>query len=131
MKDRMTAAEFKKLHGGGDISVTIDKKPQIRMPAPAKMNKTESEWMDFLKRPIGGNVDVRYEPITFKLPSGTRYTPDFMRRWNDTGEIEFWEVKGPHIHNSRSIHAFKECASAFPMFTFKFAQKSKEGWRTT
>jgi hypothetical protein len=131
--ERISSAEYRRRMGAAAIDgISLSsKRPQIRIPAPQKMNKTEAEWMEHLTRPGDGiNVDVRYEPITFRLPSGTRYTPDFMRRWAD-GKIEFWEVKGPHIHSSASIRAFKEAKSAFLFFDFKFAQKTKDGWVTT
>jgi hypothetical protein len=127
--DRMTAAEYRRREG---LSVETTAKPQIRIPAPVTMNKTEAAWMEQLKRKFHPAITtILYEPITLRLPSGTRYTPDFMVYQSTTQHVSLYEVKGPHIHNPRSIHAFKEAKAAYPFWTFIFAQKTKDGWATT
>jgi hypothetical protein len=108
-----------------------DVRPQIRLPKLAQPNKTEAAWMEQLRRRYHPAITtIQYEPVTLRLPSGTRYTPDFMVHQSTTNMVEFWEVKGPHIHNPGSIRAFKEARAAFPFWSFKFAQKSKDGWKT-
>lgn len=113
-------------------------KPQIRLPKKREPNKTEAEWMQLCS--IADMFKVRelilFEPWSLNLPSGTRYTPDVVRILptgaNGAGmEITCYEVKGPHIHNERSVHAFKEARAAFPWMRFEFAQKRESGWTTT
>ena len=133
MKDRMTAAEFAAQHGGGRQIIagivagrTPDPKPQIRIPVQATPNKTERALMDYAER-IWPDCKIAYETITLRLPSGTKYTPDvIVTRGNAI--IAILEGKGPHIHNQRSIHAFKEALAAFPQFKFYFCQLTKAGW---
>lgn len=107
-------------------------KPQIRVPKKRKPNKTEAAWGERLRR--GSNPDivtVRFEAITLHLPSGTKYTPDWMLQCSTTGSVELWEVKGAFIHNERSIHAWKEARAAFPFWRFGFAQLKGTEWHTT
>lgn len=127
----MKAAEFKALFGGkpnftGGITPT-EKKPQIRLPKPVEPNKTEAAFIEYAKRAYPDGSKVLYEPFTLRLPSGARYTPDVIVVTPD-GKIDCWEVKGAHIHNQRSIHAFKEAAAAFNFFGWGFAQKQKSEW---
>lgn len=104
----------------------VTPKPAIRIPKPRTPNKTEARFMSFAADRWPG-ADVRYEPITLRLPSGCSYTPDFMIHRNG-GWTGFIEVKGPHIRNQRSIHAFKEARAAFPMFRWIFAQWKDGDW---
>jgi hypothetical protein len=128
MPERMSSAEFQRVHGSGGQAATVDAKPQIRLPKRRQPNKTETAWWEQLKRRHHpATASIFYEPISLNLPSGTRYTPDFMVLTHE--ETIFWEVKGAHIHNQRSIHAFKEARSAFPFWRFGFAQLVKGDWR--
>lgn len=109
-------------------------KPQIRLPKKRKPNKTEAEWMQWIQIcKQESHIAVEFEPWSLNLPSGTRYTPDVVLvEVADVGiSITCYEVKGPHIHNERSIHAFKEAMAAFPWMTFVFAQKRESGWTVT
>jgi hypothetical protein len=125
--NRISAAEYRRREG---LSVA-ESKPQIRLPKPQKMNKTEGEWLRSVQARYPHAL-VAYEPFTLRLPSGTRYTPDVVVIDRVTGRVhEIYEVKGAHIHNPRSVHAFKEACAAFPFWTFIFAQKRKGGWTTT
>jgi hypothetical protein len=131
--EHMSAKDFVKRFGGGidPLSEPTKMKPQIRLPKAVKMNKTEAEWYELLKRKFVPNEEYRieYEPLTIRLRSGTRYTPDFVVM---AGRkiLGVYEVKGAHIHNSRSILAFKEARSMYPDWNFTFAQKTKDGWLT-
>lgn len=71
----------------------------------------------------------KYEPITFTLQGGVRYTPDFLFKDPNTGSIYFFEVKGNYRlpTHGRSVMAFKACCAAFPEFTFCFAELGKDG----
>lgn len=145
MQSRMTSKEFQAMHGSGLGNQNVAK-PQIRLPKIRKMNKTEASFETYLRMRWrdGTLAKIMYEPITFRLPSGTRYTPDFMvvagvlpeyptlsEQMSQGTIMEFWEVKGAHIHSSASIRAFKEARAAFPFWKFRFAQKRKDGWTFT
>lgn len=131
MTQRLTAAQFQAQYGNGaKVDPASGAKPQIRLPAPRKMNKTEAEYHQILLRryPAASHF-VLYEPWSFKLPSGTRYTPDFVVMGGPE-ILEVVETKGAHIHSSASIRAFKEARAAYPFVLFTFAQKTKDGWAT-
>jgi len=130
----MTARQFQAQFGNGPVAdefARLEGKAQIRLPKKRGPNKTEAEWIGILERRFDpAYFRVLYERVTLHLPSGTRYTPDAVVMENKyRGAIyEFWEVKGPHIHNSASIRAFKEARAAYPLWSFRFAQKTKGGW---
>lgn len=139
----MKAADFQKKYGhlagrvvGKAAPIIGEAKPQIRIPKTPEPNKTEKAWMEYLSHQFSGSMTeaksiVMYEPLTFRLPSGTKYTPDVVV-FHPSGKKDCWEVKGAHIHNQRSIHAFKEAMAAFPCFRWGFAQKTKKnGWAIT
>lgn len=130
---RMTAAEYQALYGTSVQGHTTGpkKKPQIKIPKLGwdKANKTELSARDYLQA-INPEANLRYEAITLTLPSGSKYTPDIMRviETKSGSSITFFEVKGPHIHNQRSIHAFKEARSAFPFWSWIFMQHRGGQW---
>jgi hypothetical protein len=130
----VSAADFRKSQGlpppGGGDAPPSTAKPQIRIPKRREPNKTEAEFGRTLKSTIP-DARIMYEPFTLRLPSGTRYTPDFILVRPTVGGsfvMLAYEVKGPHIHNPASIRAFKEAKSAFPWIVFVFAQKRKGEW---
>lgn len=134
-QQRLTAAQFKEQFGSKFGNTVVNKprmqtsKPQIRMPKKRTPNRTEAEWMRLLQE--DNPLAVLYEPWSLNLPSGTRYTPDVVMiesAENGAVTVTCYEVKGSFIHNSRSIHAFKEAAAAFPWMHWVFAQKKKDGW---
>lgn len=102
------------------------RKPAIRMPKSKAPNKTEQRMIDRL-RSMHPRLEVRYEAVTFLLPSGCKYTPD-VTVWDGDRIIMIAEVKGAFIHNQRSVHAFKEAAAAYPKLNWVFAQWSKGEW---
>lgn len=129
---RMTAAEYRRVVLGegpkAAVALTPALQPQIRMPAAVKMNHGESEWMRILQaRFPAPRFEVRFEPMTFKLPSGCRYTPDLVVM-EGAALVELWEVKGKRIHNGHSIRAFKEAAAAWPALRWGFAQRRDGEW---
>jgi hypothetical protein len=128
--ERITSAEFRRRQGL-EPAVATDNRPQIRLPKKRQMNKTEGECMRLLQslfRASEGYL-VLYEPWSFKLPSGCRYTPDFVVMIEDR-VLEVTECKGGKVLNGHTIRAFKEARAAFPHLNFKFRQKTKEGWAT-
>ena len=126
----MTAAQFQQQFGSiANRAQGSEPKAQIRIPRQPQPNKTEAAWMEQARRIHPGAI-IRYEPFTLRLPSGTRYTPDVVAIAPDGSVLAIYEVKGPHIHNARSIHALKEAKAAFPFWTFHFSQLTKDGWAT-
>lgn len=89
-------------------------------------NRTEQAYnVEFL----GGKG--MYEAVTFRLPGGSRYTPDWVT-FTDKGRMVVHEVKGAHrFHSeSRAVMAWRECRAAFPHVDFVWAKKEKSGnWR--
>jgi hypothetical protein len=133
----MSAAEFQRTYGNGGTAEPASTagetsaKPQIRLPRKAQPNKTEAAWIarcEVLHRATPG-TRVLYESLTLRLPSGARYTPDVVVM-HGPAIVEIWEVKGAHVHNARSILAFKEAVAAYPFWQFGFAQCVKGDWRT-
>jgi len=103
-------------------------KPQT--PAHAKPggnrgpNKTEERFnRDMLN---GRGV---YEGLTFRLPGGSRYTPDWIYEAN--GQLFAVEVKGPHRFPSegRARTAFLEARAAFPWCAFVWFKWTGTEWR--
>ena len=101
------------------------RKPPLR-PFGAGMNKTEQAYQREILHGKG-----RYEPVTFHLLGGCRYTPDFMTI--DDGIPTFHEVKGSYRLESegRAWTAFNSAAAQFPFFRWLWAVKGKKrgAWR--
>ena len=98
-----------------------------RKVGPAGPNKTEAEYNRRLLHNLG-----RFEAITFRLPGGSRYTPDFSVFDEKAGVWSCHEVKGSFRLGSqgRALTAFKETAAAFPGFRFFWAERQKDGTYT-
>lgn len=82
---------------------------------PKGPNKTEARFSrDCLK---GQGI---YEGLTFHLPGGSRYTPDWIVF--DCGRVIAYEVKGGYRFPSegRALTAFREARAAFPAVTFEW-----------
>lgn len=106
-------------HGKPETTVDVTSKKARRRSA----NKTEQ---DYNRRYLGGKGV--YEPLTFHLPGGSRYTPDYMTV-EETGRITLHEVKGSYRlpSHGRARTAFTECAAAFPMFGWRWATRQNNG----
>ncbi|MFM0165685.1 DUF1064 domain-containing protein [Paraburkholderia sediminicola] len=95
-----------------------------------EMNKTEAAYEKALadRKHAGEIVWYAFEAITFVLPGGVRYTPDFVVQLA-TGEIEIHEVKGYWEEDARQ--KIKIAQGAFP-FRFigirKRPKKEGGGW---
>ena len=72
------------------------------------------------------NYQARFEPVTFRLLGGCRYTPDFLSV--EDGVLTFHEVKGSYRLESegRAWTAFNEAAALFPFFRWVWAVKNKK-----
>lgn len=103
-------------------------------PIPAQKeskqpNKTEAEYGRLLR--LEFVAEPRYEAITFKLRNSHRYTPDYIIEQNN-GNLLCVEVKNAnykHASYGRSKMAFAQCKIDFPMFDYRWAEKTKEGWK--
>ena len=85
------------------------------------MNKTEAAYQSEILHGRG-----RYEPVTFHLLGGCRYTPDFLTI--DDGIPTFHEVKGSYRLDSegRAWTAFNSAAAQYPFFRWIWAVKDKK-----
>ena len=86
-------------------------------------NRTEQAYnVEFL---AGKGV---YEGVTFRLPGGSRYTPDWVD-WTPEGVMRVHEVKGSYRFPSegRAWTAFREAMAAFPRVAFVWAKRTKDG----
>ena len=81
-------------------------------------------------------VQYMYEPVTFKLAEGLRYTPDFMVIYADPAKgCAFFEIKASAFHASgksnqmNSISKLKVAANKFKAFYFHkcYPKPQKEG----
>ena len=95
-------------------------RPPLR-PFGAGMNKTEQAYQREILHGKG-----RYEPMTFHLLGGCRYTPDFLTI--DDGIPTFHEVKGSYRLESegRAWTAFNSAAAQYPFFRWIWAVKGKK-----
>lgn len=131
---RMSAADFKKQFGGGQTNTGSDIRPSappIRLPKPSVANKTEERYSHVLQIEFRASEGYRieYEPLTFRLASGTRYTPDWIV-WKGNELVLAVEVKGSYKLGShgRAVAAFKQAICDFPHIKFRFAADTKAGW---
>ena len=91
---------------------------------PRRPNKTEERFnRDML---AGRGV---YEGLTFRLPGGSRYTPDWV--YESNGQLFAVEVKGPHRFPSegRALTAFLEARAAWRSVVFVWFRWTGTEWR--
>ena len=128
MPTRMSAKDYReKVLGelpqfGGEPEA----KAQIRLAKARAMNANEKRLLAVLeKRHVG--CTIRYEPMSFRLPSGTLYTPDFVVTNKEGTVLAIYEAKDSYLNKSSdaSKAKFKEARAAFPEFRWVFAQWNK------
>ena len=126
--ERMTSAEFRQRMGATPVVSTKPSSNAIRLPKQRKQSKAEAEYGRILQAEFIG-CEVLYEAISFRLPSGTRYCPDWTV-WHKRELVLIVEVKGGFRLGSAgaSARAFKECIAAFPHLAFRHAHKTGDGW---
>jgi len=91
---------------------------------PRRPNKTEERFnRDML---AGRGV---YVGLTFRLPGGSRYTPDWI--YEAHGQLFAVEVKGPHRFPSegRALTAFLEARAAWRAVVFTWFRWTGSEWR--
>jgi hypothetical protein len=98
----------------GAILGAIQRKRKKQASGP---NKTEERF----NRDMLGGRGV-YEGLTFRLPGGSRYTPDWIYV-DGAGVVHAFEVKGAYRFHSqgRALTAFREARAAFPWVSFHWA----------
>lgn len=91
-----------------------------------EMNRTEKAYEARLKEYLaaGEILEYKFEPLSLRLAPGCFYQPDFMVIDADK-TVQFVEVKGPFIHDQKSIVKLKTASELFP-FRFILAQLTKE-----
>jgi hypothetical protein len=101
-------------------------------------NRTEAAFHDwFLSHHLVEAHELHYEGLTFRLPGGSRYTPDWVifmpvlvTPVRDDPKSAFFltcfEVKGGYRLGShgRALTAFREARAAFPLVKFRWFEKS-------
>lgn len=114
----------------GVVKTEEKAKASIRMPKEKVPNKGEAEFGRLLQAAFPAS-EVRYEAICFRLPSGTRYTPDWTV-FRPEGMLAV-EIKGAYRLGSAgaSARAFKEACSSYREIEFWHATKDENGkWNT-
>jgi hypothetical protein len=123
----MTASEFQKLFGAGNVRQARKGEGGTRLPKLQTPNKLEAEWISIVSKTLDSST--LYEPFSFNLPDGTKYTPDVVVFSQEERGlvITCYEVKGPFEHNDRWKLKFKAARAAFPIFNFAIAKKTDTG----
>jgi hypothetical protein len=121
-------------HGasGGESTGRADKTPPAQRQKaktgsgrqPRQPNKTEMRYLD---RILG--QDARYEALSFRLPTGERYTPDWVV-FRDGLPVECHEVKGSFRFSSqgRSRMAWGQARLAYPGIRWVWATWTGKKW---
>ncbi len=142
--ERMTATEYQAKYG--------KKKPKTRANRSGggkrgEPNKTEAKFRDewLIPKKLNGDVDQIYcEGLTFRMPSGNKYTPDWVTLGTTFLSCEFeinvYEVKkvgrrksgskwesGSHDSKVRA----REAAYAFPGIIFWWCELEDGEWTVT
>lgn len=110
----------------------------LKRRVPGQMSSTEARFTHLLDEmeKQGQIINYSYEPITFKLAEGLRYTPDFMCMYAEpTRGCAFFEIKGSEFFASgksnqmNSLSKLKMAATKFPQFYFYkcYPRKKSEG----
>lgn len=112
------------LDAAGAILGAIQRKRKNQASGP---NKTE---LRFNRDMLAGHG--MFEALTFRLPGGSRYTPDWVWFHKGEGGVSIFcvEVKGSYRFGSqgRALVAFREARAAFPLITFSWWQWDGKRW---
>ncbi len=127
---RQSANAPKNAHTASGASTLASMAAKPQTPARAKPggnrgpNKTEER---FNRDMLAGRGE--YQGITFRLPGGSRYTPDWIYEVN--GQLFAVEVKGPHRFPSegRALTAFLEARAAWRSVVFAWFRWTGTEWR--
>lgn len=98
--------------------------PKRTMQKKRGPNKNEQRFLCTHLLPLYCHCQqIVYEGVTFRLPGGSRYTPDYTVFDTEEGfAIVCYEVKGGYRLGSegRAYTAFRECRAAFPHVRFEW-----------
>jgi hypothetical protein len=101
---------------------------EIRMSEPAKLNKTEAAFEEFLRNRIRQHKAVHTQSVTLLLPNGVRYMPDFSAWSKEADEFpELYEV----MRDDAAVN-IKVAATTYPHFIFFLVRRDKSapsGWK--
>jgi hypothetical protein len=88
-------------------------------------NATERAFLKWFR--VRSAENFRFEAITFKLPGGSRYTPDFIHERD--GICFCFEVKGSYKlpSHGRALTAFREARANFNSFSFQWFEQQEDG----
>lgn len=108
-------------------------KPKLRLAGEfrSRLEADRARYLNGLKR-IGRIDSWSYEPLTFHLPGGVRYTPDFMlRTLYPVKTVILEEVKGSwKSKNARDSRTrLKITAGMYPEFAFRAVTKENGTWK--
>jgi len=108
--------------------------PELESARPISLNgrreyKSKLE-VDYAAELTARGLHWMYEPVTFHLPGGVSYTPDFVILDHP---MTFIEVKGSmHQKNARDSRTrFKICAGLWPAFRWQWVTRVSGYWHET
>lgn len=106
---------------GRGLRVATPEQREPSKPRRGVMNKTEMRYsVELQARKLAGEIRwFAFEPITLRLASGAKYTPDFAVL-TASGALEFHETKGGFIREAAMVR-LKVAASLYP-FRFVLVQ---------
>lgn len=112
--------------GSGPLVTPETVKAQRKL-APKAQTKTEAEFNRCYLSGAG-----LFEGLSFKMPGGSRYTPDFVTYDEKEKIYSCYEVKGCFKLGShgRALTAFKETAALFKGVRFFWATRQDDGTYT-
>ena len=115
-------------HAKSGKSQSHPNQSEIRMSEPAKLNKTEAAFEEFLRNRIRQHKAVHTQSVTLLLPNGVRYMPDFSAWSKEADEFpELYEV----MRDDAAVN-IKVAATTYPHFIFFLVRRDKSapsGWK--
>lgn len=90
----------------------------------AKLNKTERDYLAYLRGEGNPLAWIGIQNITFKLAHDTRFTPDFTVI--EQGNMRCIDVKG--FQREDALIKIKVAARLFPFAKFIIVKRDKGGW---
>jgi hypothetical protein len=101
---------------------------RIRQHVKPKLNQTERDALEWLKRDYQMAYDLRPHAIRLELANGCLYTPDIIgspTAHNPDPYIRAWEVKGKHAWDD-SIVKLKVAAREWPSIRFTLLWRERK-----
>lgn len=113
------------------VQPTAQPERTARPAGPAGPNKTEAAYRREVLDTNPAISRVSFEPMTFHLANGHRYTPDWG--FISNGRLHLVEVKGAYRLGSyqRARLAFDQAAVEWPDFVWIWAERNGGTWKTS